>query len=169
MHIESSPLKSFAFYVGCSGGLSSARFLLPLIPGHVQVAALPAAETCLAPRRATPAGDRPDQPSGSAWGGRGIALTATTANMGELTQVQLLHEQMAYPGLTLEHVFVAKRCADVAPFALLLLLTQQGLQTAMVLPISLLRRVITLWSMVALAAAVGTLPLSAGVQPRRDS
>ena len=54
-------------------------------------------------------------------------------------------------------------------FALLLLLTQQGLQTAMVLPISLLRRVITLWSMVALAAAVGTLPLSAGVQLRRDS
>ena len=37
------------------------------------------------------------------------------------------------------------------------------------LPIAVLRRVITLWSMVALAATIGVLPLSARAQLRRDS
>ena len=45
-----------------------------------------------------------------------------------------------------------------------LLLAQQGVPAAVALPIAVLRRVITLWSMVALAAAVGVLPLSVQVQ-----
>jgi len=44
--------------------------------------------------------------------------------------------------------------------ATVLLLGQQGISPAIALPIAVLRRVITLWSMVALAAAVGVLPLS---------
>jgi glycosyltransferase 2 family protein len=50
-----------------------------------------------------------------------------------------------------------------------LLLAQQGVPAAVALPIAVLRRVITLWSMVALAAAVGVLPLSTRGQLRRDS
>jgi len=227
---------------------------------------------------------------------RGFALTATPAKVGELSRVQLLHEQLGYPRLPLVHVFVAERCADVAAVALLLLvltpaqvlgrlpslsaplllglalvalavvllvgrpaprrwlqtrwqrwrhhlpsgalaratlpatlisvlvwanealvlwllvrllaptpitipaaiaiyllsgtagmasslpggigvnegatvllLAQQGVPAAVALPIAVLRRVITLWSMVALAAAVGVLPLSAGGELRRDS
>ena len=227
---------------------------------------------------------------------RGFALTATPAKVGELSRVQLLHEQLGYPRLPLVHVFVAERCADVAAVALLLLvltpaqvlgrlpsvsaslllvlvlvalvaalfarrpaprrwltnrwqhlrhhlpsgalaratvpatlisvlvwanealvlwllvrllapmpitipvaiaiyllsgtagmasslpggigvnegatvllLAQQGVPAAVALPIAVLRRLITLWSMVALAAAVGVLPLSAGGQLRRDS
>jgi hypothetical protein len=53
--------------------------------------------------------------------------------------------------------------------ATVLLLAQQGVPAAVALPIAVLRRVITLWSMVALAAAVGVLPLSARAQLRRDS
>ena len=52
---------------------------------------------------------------------RGFALTATPAKLGELSRVQLLHEQLGYPRLPLVHVFVAERCADVAAVALLLL------------------------------------------------
>ena len=227
---------------------------------------------------------------------RGFALTATPAKVGELSRVQLLHEQLGYPRLPLVHVFVAERCADVAAVALLLLvltpaqvlgrlpsastslllglvlvalvaallvsrpaprswlqarwrhlrhhlpsgalaratvpaalisvlvwanealvlwllvrllapapitipvaiaiyllsgtagmasslpggigvnegttvllLAQQGVPAAVALPIAVLRRVITLWSMVALAAAVGVLPLSTRGQLRRDS
>jgi uncharacterized membrane protein YbhN (UPF0104 family) len=227
---------------------------------------------------------------------RGFALTATPAKLGELSRVQLLHEQLGYPRLPLVHVFVAERCADVAAVALLLLvltpaqvlgrlpspsaplllglpllalavallvsrqvprrwlqvrwqqwrhhlpsgdlaratlpaamisvlvwanealvlwllvqllaptpisiptaiaiyllsgtagmasslpggigvnegatvllLAQQGVPAAVALPIAVLRRVITLWSMVALAAAVGVLPLSPATQLRRDS
>ncbi len=227
---------------------------------------------------------------------RGFALTATPAKLGELSRVQLLHEQLGYPRLPLVQVFVAERCADVAAVALLLLmltpaqvlgklpsantslllglvlvalvaalltsrpaprswlqarwrhlrhhlpsgalaratvpaalisalvwanealvlwllvrllapmpvtipaaiaiyllsgtagmasslpggigvnegttvllLAQQGVPAAVALPIAMLRRVITLWSMVALAAAVGVLPLSAWAQLRRDS
>jgi uncharacterized membrane protein YbhN (UPF0104 family) len=227
---------------------------------------------------------------------RGFALTATPAKVGELSRVQLLHEQLGYPRLPLVHVFVAERCADVAAVALLLLvlapaqvlgrlpspsaplllglpllalaaavllrrpgprrwltnrwqhwrhhlpsvalaratllaalisvmvwanealvlwllvrllspmpisipaaiaiyvlsgtagmastlpggigvnegatmllLAQQGVPAAVALPTAVLRRVITLWSMVALAAAVGVLPFPPGVQLRRDS
>ena len=227
---------------------------------------------------------------------RGFALTATPAKVGELSRVQLLHEQLGYPRLPLVHVFVAERCADVAAVALLLLvltpaqvlgklpsastslllglvlvalvsavlasrpaprrwlltrwqhwrhhlpsgvlarttvpaalisvlvwanealvlwllvwllapmpitipvaiaiyllsgtagmasslpggigvnegatvllLAQQGVPAAVALPIAVLRRLITLWSMVALAAAVGVLPLSGVGQLRRDS
>ena len=53
---------------------------------------------------------------------RGFALTATPAKVGELSRVQLLHEQLGYPRLPLVHVFVAERCADVAAVTLLLLL-----------------------------------------------
>jgi len=53
--------------------------------------------------------------------------------------------------------------------ATVLLLAQQGVPAAAALPIAVLRRVITLWSMVALAAAVGVLPLSVRAQLRRDS
>ena len=53
---------------------------------------------------------------------RGFALTATPAKLGELSRVQLLHEQLGYPRLPLVHVFVAERCADVAAVATLLLL-----------------------------------------------
>jgi uncharacterized membrane protein YbhN (UPF0104 family) len=52
---------------------------------------------------------------------RGFALTATPANLGELSRVQLLHEQLGHPRLPLVHVFVAERCADAAAVALLLL------------------------------------------------
>lgn len=52
---------------------------------------------------------------------RGFALTATPAKLGELSRVQLLHEQLGYPRLPLVHVFVAERCADGAAVALLLL------------------------------------------------
>ena len=227
---------------------------------------------------------------------RGFALTATPAKVGELSRVQLLHEQLGYPRLPLVHGFVAERCADVAAVALLLLvvtpaqvlgklpsgstslllglalvalavvvlvsspaprrwlqarwehwrhhlpsgaltratlpatlisvlvwanealvlwllvqllapapitipaaiaiyllsgtagmasslpggigvnegatvllLAQQGVPAAVALPIAVLRRLITLWSMVAVAAAVGVLPLSTRGQLRRDS
>jgi uncharacterized membrane protein YbhN (UPF0104 family) len=52
---------------------------------------------------------------------RGFALTATPAKVGELSRVQLLHEQLGYPRLPLVHVFLAERCADVVAVALLLL------------------------------------------------
>ena len=52
---------------------------------------------------------------------RGFALTATPAKVGELSRVQLLHEQLGYPRLPLVHVFVAERCADAAAVGLLLL------------------------------------------------
>ena len=53
--------------------------------------------------------------------------------------------------------------------AIVLLLAQQGVPAAVALPIAVLWRVITLWSMVALAAAAGARPLSARVQLRQDS
>ena len=53
--------------------------------------------------------------------------------------------------------------------ATVLLLAQQGVPAVVALPIAVLRRVITLWSMVGLAAAVGVLPLSPQGQLRRDS
>jgi uncharacterized membrane protein YbhN (UPF0104 family) len=52
---------------------------------------------------------------------RGFALTATPVKVGELSRVQLLHEQLGYPRLPLVHVFVAERCADAVAVALLLL------------------------------------------------
>lgn len=52
---------------------------------------------------------------------RGFALTATPAKVGELSRVQLLHEQLGYPRLPLVHVFVAERLSDAAAVALLLL------------------------------------------------
>jgi len=52
---------------------------------------------------------------------QGFALTATPAKVGELSRVQLLHEQLGYPRLSLVHVFVAERCADASAVALLLL------------------------------------------------
>jgi hypothetical protein len=52
---------------------------------------------------------------------KGFALTATPAKVGELSRVELLHEQLGYPRLPLVHVFVAERCADAAAVGLLLL------------------------------------------------
>ena len=52
---------------------------------------------------------------------RGFALTATPAKVGELSRVQLLHEQLGYPRLPLVHVFVAERFSDAASVGLLLL------------------------------------------------
>ena len=52
---------------------------------------------------------------------RGFALTATPAKVGELSRVQLLHEQLGYPRLPLVHVFFAERCADAAAVVLLVL------------------------------------------------
>jgi hypothetical protein len=52
---------------------------------------------------------------------QGFALTATPAKVGELSRVQLLHEQLGYPRLPMVHVFVAERCADAAAVVLLLL------------------------------------------------
>ena len=52
---------------------------------------------------------------------RGFALTATPAKVGELTRVQLLHEQLGYPRMPLVHVFVAERLADATAVGLLLL------------------------------------------------
>jgi len=63
---------------------------------------------------------RPSWPDLLGWF-RGFALTATPAKVGELSRVQLLHEQLGYPRLPLVHVFVAERCADVAAVGLLLL------------------------------------------------
>jgi uncharacterized membrane protein YbhN (UPF0104 family) len=57
---------------------------------------------------------------------RGFALTATPAKLGELSRVQLLHEQLGYPRLPMVHVFVAERCADGAAVAALLLLLAPG-------------------------------------------
>ena len=46
--------------------------------------------------------------------------------------------------------------------ATVLLLGQQGVPAALALPVAVLRRLITLWSVVALAAATGVLPLREG-------
>lgn len=53
--------------------------------------------------------------------------------------------------------------------ATVLLLGQQGVPAAIALPIAVLRRLITPWSIVAMAAAVAVLPLPAETQGRRDS
>lgn len=52
--------------------------------------------------------------------------------------------------------------------ATVLLLGQHGVPAAVALSIAVLRRLITLWSMVALAAVIGVLPLTAGVLRRRN-
>ena len=52
--------------------------------------------------------------------------------------------------------------------ATVLLLGQQGLPAAVALPVAVLRRLITLWSMVALAAAIGILPLPLEEPARRN-
>ncbi|CAK6697669.1 hypothetical protein MNNICLKF_02292 [Synechococcus sp. CBW1107] len=51
--------------------------------------------------------------------------------------------------------------------ATVLLMGQQGVPAAVALPVAVLRRLITLWSMVALAAAIGILPLPVGERGRR--
>ena len=52
--------------------------------------------------------------------------------------------------------------------ATVMLLGQQGVPAAVALPVSVLRRLITLWSMVALAAATGVLPLPVGEPDRQN-
>lgn len=51
----------------------------------------------------------------------------------------------------------------------LLLLSQQGIPAAIALPAAVIRRLITPWSIVALAAAVAVLPLQVAAQGRRNS
>lgn len=52
--------------------------------------------------------------------------------------------------------------------ATVLLLGQQGVPAAVALPVAVLRRLITLWSMVALAAATRVLSLPIGQPGRRN-
>ena len=52
--------------------------------------------------------------------------------------------------------------------ATVMLLGQQGVPAAIALPIAVLRRLITLWSMVALAAGMSVLPFHAGTPGRRN-
>jgi len=91
---------------------------------------------------------------------RGFALTATPAKVGELSRVQLLHEQLGYPRLPLVHVFVAERCADVAAIGLLLLV---------LMPAQALGRLLALSTpLLALAVlALGAVLLVASPGPRR--
>jgi len=49
-----------------------------------------------------------------------------------------------------------------------LLLGQQGVPAGIALQIAVLRRLITPWSIVALAAAINVLPLLTETQPRRE-
>lgn len=51
----------------------------------------------------------------------------------------------------------------------MLLLSQQGIPAAIALPAAVIRRLITPWSIVALAAGVAVLPLPVAAQGRRDS
>jgi hypothetical protein len=53
--------------------------------------------------------------------------------------------------------------------ATVLLLDQQGVPAAIALPVAVLRRLITLWSMVALAAAIGVVPSPPRPQLRGDA
>ena len=53
---------------------------------------------------------------------RGFALTATPAKLGELSRVQLLHQNLGYPRMPLVHVFGAERCSDLIAVAVLLLI-----------------------------------------------
>ena len=76
---------------------------------------------------------------------RGFALTATPAKVGELSRVQLLHEQLGYPRLPLVHVFVAERLSDATAVALLLLV---------LIPNQLLSRIPSLSSTWLLATAL---------------
>jgi len=92
---------------------------------------------------------------------RGFALTATPAKLGELSRVQLLHEQLGYPRLPLVHVFVAERCADVAAVALLLLLLT---------PAQVLRQLPALnspWLLVIALVVVIAVLLAGRPRPRR--
>ena len=79
---------------------------------------------------------------------RGFALTATPAKVGELSRVQLLHEQLGYPRLPLVHVFVAERCADAAAVGLLLLV---------LIPNQLLARIPSLSAMWLLAIGIAAM------------
>lgn len=63
---------------------------------------------------------RPSWPDLLGWF-RGFALTATPAKVGELSRVQLLHEELSYPRLPMVHVVIAERCSDAAALGLLLL------------------------------------------------
>jgi len=92
---------------------------------------------------------------------RGFALTATPAKVGELSRVQLLHEQLGYPRLPLVHVFLAERCADVVAVALLLLL----LAPAQVL--GKLPALSSMWLLGIALAVGGAVVLASRPGPRR--
>lgn len=92
---------------------------------------------------------------------RGFALTATPAKVGELSRVQLLHEQLGYPRGPLVHVFVTERCADVVAVALVLLL----LTPAQVL--GSLPALSSPWLLGIALAAVGLVVLASRPGPRR--
>jgi HAD superfamily phosphoserine phosphatase-like hydrolase len=96
------------------------------------------------------------------WGWfRGFALTATPAKVGELSRVQLLHEQLSYPRLPLVHVFIAERFADAAAVALLLLVLT---------PAQVLGRLPALsspWGLAMLLVVVIAVMLASSLRPHR--
>lgn len=92
---------------------------------------------------------------------RGFAFTATPAKLGELSRVQLLHEQLGYPRLPLVHVFVAERCADAAAVALLLLV----LTPAQVL--GRLPELSSPWLLGIALLVASTVVLASSARPRR--
>lgn len=111
------------------------------------------------------------------------ALLASLAFWGgEALLLWILVQALAPPGLnaaTAIGIYLLSGTAGMAsslPGGLgvneattVLLLAQQGVPAAAALPIAVLRRLITPWSIVALAAAIGVLPLTASAQLRRDS
>ncbi len=92
---------------------------------------------------------------------RGFALTATPAKVGELSRVQLMHEQLGYPRLPLMHVFVSERFSDAAAVGLLLLV---------LIPNQLLGRIPSLnstWLLAVALVAVSALLLASRRACRR--
>lgn len=85
---------------------------------------------------------------------RGFALTATPAKLGELSRVQLLHENLGYPRLPLVHVFGAERCSDLVAVALLLLILAP---TRVLGKLGALNSLSFLAAILAVAAIVGLL------------
>jgi len=57
---------------------------------------------------------------------QGFALTATPGKLGELSRVQQLHQQLAYPRTSLLHTFLAERLCDAAAVVIWLALLVPG-------------------------------------------
>lgn len=98
--------------------------------------------------------------------------------------MQLPHEQLGYPRLPQVHAFLAECFADVAAVALLVLMLTPAQVLGrlpsssaplllnlplLALPIAVLRRVITIWLMVALAAGIDLILLPVAEPGRRNN